>query len=87
VATQEPQRSSGGLGHEFRSQLTLIKGYAQLVVRLLRRENVPRERILTHAERVDSELVTLERLSDDLLQRSEQRRAVDTPGDPRNAER
>jgi signal transduction histidine kinase len=80
VATQEPQRTGSGIGHEFRSQLTLIKGYAQFVVRLLRRDDVPRDTILPHAERVASEITRLEALSDELLQQQPDDRQTSTSG-------
>lgn len=69
MAAEEPQRS---LGHEIRSHLTVIRGYAQLVVRMLRRPDAPREEILTQAESLERQVLELERASTRFLDEREQ---------------
>jgi len=64
MAADEPQWS---LGHEIRSHLTVIKGYTQFVIRLLRRPDVPRDEILTHAEALEAHVLRLEASADELL--------------------
>lgn len=66
MATDE-QRSLG-LGHELRSHLSLIKGYAQYVVRMLRRPDVSREDILTQAELLERHVADLETVAQGLEQ-------------------
>jgi uncharacterized protein YhjY with autotransporter beta-barrel domain len=57
----DQQRSS--VGHEVRTRLSIVKGYAQMVVRQLQRDDVPREAILSHAEELERQISGLESMT------------------------
>lgn len=51
----------------FRARFAVVKGYAQLLARQTRREDVPREQLASHCAILQSQLELLERLARQLL--------------------
>jgi hypothetical protein len=58
MAAEGPDRS---VGYELRTHLVVIKGYAQMVIRMLRRPDTTAEDVLPHAEALDQQIDRMQR--------------------------
>jgi len=66
MAAEGPDQSTG---YELRTHLVVIKGYAQMILRMLRRPDTPADEILPHAEALNEQIdrmrTTVDRLDDE----------------------
>lgn len=63
MAAEGPKQSAG---YELRTHLVVVKGYAQMILRLVRRPDTPSEDVLPHAEALNEQVDLMQQTVDRL---------------------